>query len=359
MPEPLKNLYNEALIENLQNQVHRLYPDFDREAFHRQIFDPQWPKRELKDRMAHIADTLANFLPQKYADALQVIRQAAKHFNGFEYMFFPGFIEKFGIDEFDLSMQALEKVTPFSSAEFAVRPFIIRDQDKALAYLHQWAESDCEHVRRLASEGCRPRLPWAMALPAFKQDPTAILPILEKLKEDNSEYVRRSVANNLNDIAKDNPNVVLETATRWKGQSKHTDWVVKHASRTLLKQGNEQILQLFGYAEPSHIKIKDFTVDKQVALGQSLSFSFSISTDERQLGKLRLEYGVDFMKKNGQLSRKVFKISESDYSAQHKIINKNHSFKPISTRVHYPGAHGLVIIINGKVMTQAQFVLAT
>ena len=169
------------------------------------IFDNNWKDKALKQRMKHISASLHHYLPMQYSDAIQILMKSSSKFRGFQYMFFPGFVERYGLNQYETSIQALEHFTKHSSSEFAVRPFITKYNHKMMAQMEVWAESDNHPIRRLASEGCRPRLPWATALPEFKQDPAPILPILEKLKNDESEYVRRSVANNLNDISKDHP----------------------------------------------------------------------------------------------------------------------------------------------------------
>jgi len=183
------------------------------------------------------------------------------------------------------------------------------------------------------------------------------MPILEKLKNDESEYVRRSVANNLNDISKDNPQVLIETAGNWLGENQHTDWIVKHACRTLLKQGHTEIMELFGFTKPNHIKIRDFKAQLSVDMGKNLDFSFIIETKNNRLGELRIEYAIDFVKKNGNLSRKVFKISESDIKSKNKAIAKSHSFKKISTRKYYAGNHTISVIVNGQEMESTGFLL--
>jgi 3-methyladenine DNA glycosylase AlkC len=210
-----------------------------------------------------------------------------------------------------------------------------------------WAISDNHHVRRLACEGCRPRLPWAIALPAFKKNPEPVLSLLKILMNDESEYVRRSVANNLNDISKDNPEIVLNWAQQWLGENKNTNWIIKHACRTLLKQGNQKALALFGFAKAEHIEISQFEVQANVALGENLPFSFLLKCQKAQLGKCRIEFAIHFVKANGSQTQKIFKISESDYADKEKQIKKYFSFKKISTRKYYAGKHQLSIIING------------
>ena len=347
MPEPLKNMYSKPFMTDLSNEISKHYPVFNQRAFSQSVFDQHWQKKELKQRMRHISECLHQHLPADYKTTIDILKPASAQFGGFEHMFFQDYVECFGLHDFATSMPALEHFTKYSSAEFAVRAFILQDEKRMMKQMLEWARSDNHHVRRLASEGCRPRLPWAISLPAFKQDPRPVLKILKVLKDDESEYVRRSVANNLNDISKDNPETVLDLAQRWLGKSKNTDRLVKHACRTLLKQGNQQALSLFGYTAAEHIRFSEFNVQAKVAMGEKLAFSFLLASDESRLGKCRLEFVIRFAKANGKQNRKVFKISEADYSVKEKIVTKYFSFKEISTRRYYAGQQHLAIIING------------
>ncbi len=355
MAEALKNLYSKEMIAMLCQSLQTVCPSFESNTFTEDIFDKEWPDRELKNRMNHISVTLQNNLPQDFEEALEVLKQIAPKFNGFEYMFFPGFVELYGLHKFESSMAALEHFTEYSSSEFAVRPFIVRYPEKMMAQMEQWTESENHHVRRLASEGCRPRLPWAMALPLFKQDPEPVLKVIQKLQNDESEYVRRSVANNLNDISKDHPEIVMGLSEQWLGENENRDKLVKHACRTLLKQGNGRVLQMFGFLDPNHIEITNFNVQESVTIGEKFEFSFQLATSEKSLGKVRIEYAIGFMKKNGRLSRKVFQISESNCLQQEKKITKKHSLRLISTRKYYPGTHNLVLIVNGHDFASSNF----
>ncbi len=347
MPEPLKNLYNEQLINNLCQEISKQHPAFNQAEFKASVFSENWVNKELKQRMRHIAQCLHLQLPINYKTAIKILKPVAEKFNGFEYMFFQDFVECYGMDDFKTSIDALEHFTKYASSEFAVRAFIIQDEKRMMKQMMQWAKSDNHHLRRLASEGCRPRLPWAISLPRFKNNPTVILPILKTLMNDDSEYVRRSVANNLNDIAKDHPDVVIKWAKQWLGKNKNTDRLVKHGCRSLLKQGDQKTLQLFGYGKSSDIKVSQFRVPKNIAVGNKLTFTFLLASEKAALGKCRIEFGIDFVKANGSLSRKVFKIAEGDYAEREKQIEKYFSFKKISTRKYYTGKHQLSIIVNG------------
>ncbi len=225
----------------------------------------------------------------------------------------------------------------------------------------KWADDENEHVRRLSSEGCRPRLPWGGALREFKKAPSPILPILEKLKADESLYVRKSVANNLNDIIKDHPQIVLQLAQRWlKADHPHTNWIVKHGVRTLLKRGNKDALALFGLNDSKGIEIQDlsFTQDTP-SINDSFRFSFSLHVSSGASPRLvRIEYGVYYVKANGSQSRKVFHITEKELQPkQSYTFDRKQHFKQLTTRKHYPGTHKLVVIINGDELMGKDFEL--
>ena len=363
MPEPLKNVYSPTFISDLSARLKKTDQNFKHRRFAKQVLEGEWPDLELKDRMSRISDVIHHSLSGNFKANAQAVSKVAQSYRadnktGFEYMFLPHYIEKHGQSDFRTSMKALAAITETGSAEFAIRPFIKLDESKTVKKLMIWANSRDEHLRRLASEGCRPRLPWAMALPAFKKDPTPILPILEQLKDDESLYVRRSVANNLNDISKDHPSVALSLAEQWIGLSAGTDWLVKHACRGLLKAGDTRALGLFGFAYPHDIELSQFKLsDKQVHFGESLQFECQLGSNE-PLGTIRLEYGVDFVKSNGSLSRKVFKISELETSNKRHLVSRQHRFVPITTRIHYPGTHRLAIIVNGVELACREFELS-
>ena len=358
MAERLKYLYTPELVTNIATKIKHEHKDFDEHTFVQSVFDNNWDDKELKQRMRHITHVLHALLPKNYQQALAILKPVSSQFTGFETMCFPDYVELYGLDYFEDSVSALAYFTQYSSSEFAVRPFIQRYGDKMMQQMVVWTQSDNEHIRRLATEGCRPRLPWAMALPVFKQDPTSVIYLLEQLKDDNSLYVRRSVANNLNDIAKDHPQKVADIAMQWLGFSKDRDWLVKHACRTLLKQAHPDVMTLFGFNLPDAICINNFNLQSQVNMGEKLHFSFCLTTKAQKLGKLRIEFAVDFMKKNGKQARKIFKVSESNYQEQTKKVEKYFSFKVISTRQYYVGKHGLAILVNGVELILGSFQLS-
>jgi len=356
MAEQLKNVYTQKYISQLAKKIKLEYKDFDEEKFISSIFDNNWEKLELKQRMRHIALMLNESLSFAYIKQLDILKPVSKSFSSYEAMFFQDFVEVFGLEDFENSIKALEVFTIDSSSEFAIRQFILKYEDKTMKQMKIWTKDKNEHLRRLASEGCRPRLPWAIALPIFKKDPSKVLEIIELLKNDKSLYVRKSVANNLNDISKDNPDLVIEFVKSNLGKSKELDWLCRHASRTLLKKGEKQILELFGFGGTSHISIENFHCDKSVSLGKEFNFSFDLRS-EKEIGNLRVEYGISYLKSNGSHSKKVFMISQGKINLKKKSFLKKQGFKDLTTRKHYLGKHFISIILNGEEKLKKEFIL--
>lgn len=284
MPDLMKDrYYNYNTIHELAMRISSIYPPFPANDFIAGIMGETWNALKLKARMRRITINLGKYLPADYEHALSILdKTIAEYPAGFVdsgLLYFPDFVEVYGQDErhWALSMAALERYTQYSTAEFAVRPFIIKHEDRMMAQMAAWVEHDNEHVRRLASEGCRPALPWGQALTSFKKDPMPVLGILEMLKADPSLYVRKSVANNLNDISKTPPDLIAGLARDWYGKNEYTDWVVKHGCRTLLKKGSRDILGIFGFADVDCVNIGNFSLDTaSVCIGESMIFSFQI-----------------------------------------------------------------------------------
>ena len=203
MPEKLKDMFfTRESINHLADTLKKYHPQFDKTNFIELVFDDSFDSLELKQKMRHTTECMYETLPKSYKEALDILKKVIPHIKGFEAMSFPDYVEMYGMDDWALSPPALGFLTKYPSSEFAIRPFLDKNPDKVMAFMLKWADDEDEKVRRFASEGCRPRLPWTIALPKFKNDPSPIIPILEKLKDDDSEFVRRSVANNLNDISK-------------------------------------------------------------------------------------------------------------------------------------------------------------
>ncbi len=361
MADLFKDRYRYESLCKLASEIQSVYRGFPADEFIQATMDKTWEDLGFKQRVLQISSNLGKYLPAAYEAAIRTIDQVIPNyaicFDGFA-LFFPAFVELFGQDEenWDISMAALARYTPYASSEFAVRSFLIKDEERMMAQMYAWSEDENEHVRRLSSEGCRPRLPWGQALTSFKKDPSPILPILENLKTDSSLYVRRSVANNLNDISKTHPDLVRELAEKWYGKNDNTDWILRHGCRTLLKKGKEDVLKLFGYNDAA-VAVRDFALESAaVRIGQDILFSFTVLAESAV--KARIEYGIDYVKASGKRTRKLFKLSEITLKEKEKrFYRKKHSFKNLSTRKHYPGIHTLTLIINGRECGKADFEL--
>lgn len=352
MVSSFKNQLNYNSLHQFALKIQTVHSTFPPEEFLKATIDKTWDSLEFKQRFMQISRNLGEYLPSNYKMAIAILDKVILKYNTQLDWFaicFPGFVELYGQskENWDISMAALERYTQYASAEFAVRAFIINDETRMMAQMATWAKHDNEHVRRLASEGCRPRLPWGQALPNFQKDPTPILGILEQLKADPSAYVRKSVANNLNDIAKTHPDLVVKIAQNWYGKNTNTDWIVRHGCRTLLKQGNSDVFKLLGIAEADCVKVDGFFLKTtSISVGENLTFCFEIEAIKAT--QARLEYGIDYVKANGHRNRKLFQISTFTFQDDRKkSYTRNHSFANRSTRKHYPGIHSVTLIVNG------------
>jgi len=366
MAEPLKYWYNPEFFDYLCGVLRKITPDFNETRFIHSVFDTEWPDLELKQRTRKVTMALHNVLPQDYNTAVDLVVAISNTYLKEKYdrpvyplIFLPDYVELYGLNHFKKSMKAIEQITQLISAEFAIRPFIVKYPEATMQQMLQWSKHSSHHVRRLSSEGCRPRLPWGIGLSEFKDDPSPILPILENLKEDPSEFVRRSVANNLNDIAKDHPQLVLDIANRWKNTSPETDWILKHGSRTLLKRGHTDALGFHGFNPKLKTQVVDFNVDKKkIKIGGRGIFDFNVVNKEKRKANLRVEYAITYKTSTGKSSRKVFKVAEKEFEAGEKInFIRSQRFTDFTTRKHYPGLHQLEVIVNGQSKSSTQFKL--
>ncbi|GAK05857.1 DNA alkylation repair enzyme [Geomicrobium sp. JCM 19037] len=316
MAEPLKDMYDHEFIKSFAQRVSTVDADFHPEAFLADIFITEWNDYSLLTRMRHIARVLGEHLSGTFEEACDTLARIDDTCEGGRYLFFPEFIAIYGMDDWALSMRMLERWTKLSTAEFAVRPFILKDPEYMLVQMYKWAQDQDEHVRRLASEGTRPRLPWGKSLPMFIEDPASTNQILETLKADPSLYVRRSVANHLNDISKDHPKYVLRVAAAWQGEHKDTDWVIRHACRTLLRRSVPEAFELFGYsdrrlAQNAYIRVEP----AEVAIGEYVTVHYGFEATAE--AKLRVEYAIDFVKARGKTSQKKVFINRLDDSRRY------------------------------------------
>ena len=365
--QPLKSYVNAAIARQLAEQIKAVYADFAIDAFVQQV-SSGLKELELKERVAHIAGGLRDYLPAEYPEAVNLLLAILGPDNSTEeepwgewYFLMPVayFVEAYGLEHFEESMVAMYEITKRHTSEFAVRPFLMRYPQRTLERLHQWVKDENLHVRRWVSEGTRPRLPWASRLPAFIENPQPVLRLLEHLKNDPSLYVRKSVANNLNDISKDHPDMVIEMLTGWHQEaSQETLWIIRHALRTLLKQGHPDALHLLGYGEPQ-VMLHNLRVEPPILqFGQSLTISFTVQSESEETQNLMIDYLIHFVKANGKTRPKVFKFSKKSLKGgQSMDLQKKHAIKAITTRRYYAGTHRVEIQVNGKILGGVEFEL--
>ncbi|WP_051078719.1 DNA alkylation repair protein [Burkholderia gladioli] len=303
----------------------------------------------------------AQALPGGYDTVLTLLAEAAPHLGGgFLAMVAPDYVGQFGRHDFDRSMAALAFFTLFGSSEFAVREFLRDDPRRALATLRDWSRHEDQAVRRLASEGSRPRLPWSFRLREIEADPALAAPILDNLRADPSDYVRRSVANHLNDVTKLHPDWVLERAAAWGVDDAGTRWIVRHALRTLVKRGDARALALLGASGAARIEAVPFAVTPaRIELGETVTLAAELVSTAPDAQRLVVDYRIGYVKKNGSTAHKVFKLRELTLAPGQRIdIVRSQRIRDFTTRTHYAGRHGVELIVNGAVVAQAHFDLA-
>ncbi len=361
-----KYYFDSALVTRIAQQIHRIYPEFDPEKFVQRV-TPQLDALELKGRVMAISEGFRHTLPQEYPTAIGILinvltdrlANAEGMFNNnFWVMPIAQFVEDYGIEHFEASFGAMYEITQHFTSEWAVRPFIQRYPEQVIAQLTQWIDDPSEHVRRWISEGTRPRLPWGKRVTVFSDDPTPTLNLLTRLKDDPSEFVRKSVANHLNDITKEQPERILDVLTAWNEHpSPEIRWITKHALRSLIKAGHPRALALVGIDPEQAVNVTAFTLDsEQVMFGNSISLSVTLHNPHAVPVDILLDYKVHYVKANGQTSPKVFKWTTRQLQPNETLtLTKKHALKPITTRVHYPGLHGVELQINGQVIEHRNY----
>ncbi|NNF53478.1 MAG: DNA alkylation repair protein [Acidimicrobiales bacterium] len=358
MAEPLKNQFGPDIPARIAADICAVHPSFPAESFIAQSLDG-FEALELMDRSKQIAKSLADYLPANREEALRILIASLGPASsstenggmaGFYYMPHAHFVASEGLEHFELAMEANYQITKRFTAEFSVRPYLEHHMPATLELFRRWATDPSEHVRRLVSEGSRPRLPWAGRLKNFQEDPSPVIELLTLLKDDPSEYVRRSVANNLNDIAKDHPDVVIELAQQWwEDGSDARRRMIRHGLRTLVKQADPAALAVMGFSPNAGAILADVSIEPaSAAIGSSVRITAQISNPtDFEVGVL-VDFRIHFMKANGVTSAKVFKGAERLVAAGGEItVSKSISLKQHTTRTHYTGAHSVEVILNG------------
>ena len=352
MSEPFKNVFSEKLVRDMGTHFTKAWPAFDQAGFNA-MATKGLEALELKERSEQITAAMFTFLPSDFERTAELMLVSlapeddcdvkanidSRGIVGWAVMPMTHYVGLYGHEHFGLSMTLLKEMTKRFSSEFGIRFFLLKEPERTLSVLERWTRDPSLHVRRLVSEGTRPRLPWAMRLPAFIESPSPLIPLLESLKDDPEEYVRRSVANNLNDIAKDHPNLVASLAGTWlKNASKDRERLVWHACRTLIKQGHNKALTALGYWSPS-VEVKRLTiVTPQVLFGDRLEFELVLISTLKRSQALIIDYAIHHRKANGQMTPKVFKWKSLVLDARTShTAQRKHGIRKITTRVYYPG----------------------
>lgn len=361
--------FHQENISELALRIKNNYPKFESKKFLSYIFDTLY-SLELKERSLLITDALSQYLPFDYEKNLSILLDSLPventdleltGFEGFIMMPLCSFVSMHGLEYFELSTSALYELTKRFTSEFDIRFFIERYPIEMNNLFKKWAKDENVHVRRLVSEGTRPRLPWAFQLKKYMDNPSEIIPLLTELKDDSELYVRRSVANNLNDISKDNPGIVIDLLRQWKDDNnENMKWLIKHALRTLLKKGDKDALSLLGFVASNELEVSLSLEENSITLGQALEMNIEIRSGTKKELPVMIDFIVWYFKANGKLQPKVFKLKQTVIKNMSTVkIKKVHKFDNYSTRKHYDGMHEVALQINGKVYEKVTFHLST
>jgi len=358
-PQALKHIFNRARLEHIAAEANACNPAFDRERF-LALCSEGADALSVMQRMRRVATSLQAAQPGGYREQLKVLRRLAPRIDSaFVCLALSEYVAIHGLDDFDVSMDALKFFTRFGSSEFGIRPFLLRDPHRTLQVMRRWAADPDDHVRRLASEGCRPRLPWAGRLPVLAADPSLAEPILQALRADPALYVRKSVANHLNDIAKDHPAWVMALIESWPLVDPHCAWVARHALRTLIKQGDRRALAILGAGNVAQMEVERFDVSPaSLKLGDPLTLNLVFKSTAEGPQKLVIDYAVHYLKAAGHATPKVFKWKTLELAAgETQTLVKRQVVRDFSTRVHHAGRHLVEVMVNGEKVARGSFLL--
>jgi len=368
MAEPLKNQYGADVPRAIAAMIAAVYPPFDSAMFESDVLYG-YDALALMPRGKKIALALRRFLPQAYPQAIAILlasldqphgRDPQQSMASFLYLPHTLFVAEFGLAHFEISMQAQHALTQRFTAEFSIRAFLEHDPRATLRQLEVWTRDPSPHVRRLVSEGTRPRLPWAPRLRQFQADPKPVLALLEELKDDPELYVRRSVANNLNDIGKDHPALLASTAEKWLlGASTERAWIVGHALRSAVKRGESGALKVLGFGTAAQVAVSSVQIHPaRVVMGGTVTIAFTVTNTHTLTQSLLLDLGVAYLKANGKSKVKVFKLKTVRLApGQTATLGKTLSLAEMTTRKHYPGMHKVLVILNGQSQPLGEFLL--
>ncbi len=367
MASQLKDQFGESVPRAIAAMVRAVYPEFNEAEFVRDALAGYGPL-SLTARGQQISTALRRHLPQDYPRAIAVllesIEQPSEHrasggMAAFFYMPHMYFIAGHGLGHFEESMRAQHVLTQRFTAEFSIRAYLEHHPEATLRRLREWARDPSEHVRRLVSEGTRPRLPWAARLRTFQKDPRPVLELLELLKDDPSLYVRRSVANNLNDIGKDHPALLTATAKRWlRGASPERRWIVNHALRSAIKRADAGALGVLGYGGKAQVAVRKVSITPARAkIGGRVTIEFTLVNRLARRQRVMADLVVHFVKSRGT-GAKTFKLKAVDLPPRGQaVLAKSIALQQLTTRKHYPGIHRVEALFNGQRKSLGEFLL--
>lgn len=366
-PKAFKHQIGPDVVRRLAAATRKAWAKFDDEAFVKGVL-PRLAPLELKARIGFVTAAWAERLPPSYAKALPIVlatmgppltadTQVSQ--GGFYHWLHAHFVETRGLEDLEASLAAMVQITQRGTAEFCVRPFLIRHPARTLAFLASVRAHESPHVRRWVSEGTRPRLPWGARLTSFIEDPSPVLELITPLRADASLYVRNSVANNLNDIAKDHPRLVVKTVRRWLSEkdNPHAPWIAKRALRQLVKAGDAEALGVLGFDAKPKVKLVSLAIDKpSLEIGDSIEFELALRSSANE--SVNVDYAIEYQMARGKIARKVFKLKVVPLTKGKLVaLRKRHSFRLITTRTYHPGAHGITVLVNGRPLGSARFEL--
>ena len=367
MAEPLRNYFGPEIPARIAAMISAVDPSFPADAF---VADATagLDSLELLPRGWHIADALHRHLPADFERAAETLkaslvprlRPSEGGMGSFVFLPHVFYVARYGVDHLEAALDLQYELTRRFTAEFSIRAFLERYPEQTLARLRVWARDPDAHVRRLVSEGTRPRLPWAPRLRAFQKDPRPVLELLELLKDDPELYVRRSVANNLNDIGKDHPDLLVETCRRWLiDASEERAWLIRHALRSAIKRGNIGALGLLGYGETPAVCIDNVVITpERAAIGGTVTVSFEVRSTSQHRQSLLVDFRLFYVKADGSTSPKVFKLKTAELAPYATVpFRKTISLRQMRTRTHYPGEHRVEVLVNGIAFPAGMFAI--
>ena len=356
----LKEIFDRERMRHIAAETKAVWPGFDARRF-MALATKKLDELGIMERMRLVASSLHETLPGGFQRNIEILKDLAPRIgHSFVAISLSEYVALNGRHDFAASMDALRYFTRFGSAEYAIRPFLLHDLHATLDVMRGWTADDDEHVRRLASEGCRPRLPWSFQIKALIADPSPVAPILDALRADPAIYVRKSVANHLNHITKDHPDWVLARVGTWSTADARTEWIVRHALRTLIKKGDARALSRVGASGKADVGIDSFAVEPaDVRLGERIRIAARLSSTAQDEQRLVIDYAIHYVRQRGTASRKVFKLKEVTLAAGASVdLSISQVVRDFTTRKHHPGHHRIELLVNGAAIAETGFDLS-